>query len=498
MPFHPCYLQKLSTVLCFSLLVAILCLMPGTSRAIDAVWKHNVFFMPSEADRRFDAFLEVYYEINPTSLQYESKADKLQGRVRADIEISNSAGVVQEDHYILATTPVPKDSMVTLARVMDIRRYLLQPGHYTVAVSFTDLTNSSNRFSQSDTFSITGKTDKLFLSDLQLVDTLLPAAGNSAYNRNGLLHIPLASSFVENRAFLSYYAELYNEAQAAEGEKPFRTRAFVSRKADDPPLPRTVDYDTLAGKQTELLQGKIRIASLTSGNYHVTIVVEGEQQQELARRSLFFQLMNQKPEKLIAEVDTSRKDGPVNWVNLGKTFMAKYTAPQTKAILKMVLPLANATERNRINEFLNNMDEMYAKYFLYNFWLARNPTDPEKEWKNYSERVKETNKLFGSSSPPGYESHRGIIYLKYGKPTERIVVNNEQGALPYELWQYNSIPGAPNAMFLFYRAGIGLNNYELLHSNVTWEKRNMNWKMILYPGGITGSNSRAEQFFGNR
>jgi hypothetical protein len=132
--------------------------------------------------------------------------------------------------------------------------------------------------------------------------------------------------------------------------------------------------------------------------------------------------------------------------------------------------------------------------------VTRNKLKPEEAWSEYAEKVKQANKLFGSSMLNGYENDRGMIYLKYGEPTERIRVENESGALPYEVWQYNSLDNATNAVFLFYRPGFVANDYRLLHSTVTGETKNMRWRETLYQGGVSGdaNNSKAEQFLGNR
>ncbi len=118
----------------------------------------------------------------------------------------------------------------------------------------------------------------------------------------------------------------------------------------------------------------------------------------------------------------------------------------------------------------------------------------------FKEKVKVVNKSFGSSSKPGYETDRGIIQLKYGAPTERIIVNNEDGAYPYEIWQYNNLPKNPNALFLFYKPGIAVTQYDLLHTTVLGEVRNKQWRNNLYLNGTNADplNSKAEFYIGTR
>ena len=153
-----------------------------------------------------------------------------------------------------------------------------------------------------------------------------------------------------------------------------------------------------------------------------------------------------------------------------------------------------------LQAFLKRPDEMYMRYFIYNFWLNRNTGKPEKEWEAYAEKVREVNKMFGNQAIPGYETDRGVIFLKYGKPDDRVVVGGEQGSLPYEIWQYNSIRGAgKDGVFLFYRPENMANDMRLLHSTVTGEVRDMNWKAYLFPNGVPDVvESKAQQYIRNR
>ena len=186
-------------------------------------------------------------------------------------------------------------------------------------------------------------------------------------------------------------------------------------------------------------------------------------------------------------------------IDLRRSFIGKYDAAQLRAILKMLSPIASPNERMTIEEFLRKPNESYQRYFIYNFWASRNQLNPGEAWEEYAEKVRFVNRNFGSSALPGYETDRGLVYLKYGPPTERIVVNNEEGARPYEIWQYNVLPQQGNGMFLFYRPGFITNDYKILHTNINGEIRNRAWRMSLYTNGVSlrPDNSRAEQYFGN-
>ena len=339
----------------------------------------------------------------------------------------------------------------------------------------------------------------MHLSDIQLVDTSVASSAQNIFQRNGVIQIPLAANFLgDNRNTIQYYAEVYNLETVPKERTPLFTRVYISKKPLERMANDIIRHDSLKVSKVGLIAGKLAVTSLSSGNYYLNVVVEDRDRSQMVAKSLFFQMINTDP--VIADKPKDTSSGPSVYLDLNRTFVAKYTAAQIRAILKMLLPIADPNEANRINSFISVPDEMYSRYFVYNFWLSRNKLRPEEEWKEYSNKVREVNKLFGSSMLPGYETERGLIYLKYGKPTERITVDHEQGALPYEVWQYTSLPGNPNAIFLFYRPGFVSNDYRLLHSTVNGEVRNRGWRTSLYTGGASSEsrNSRAEQFIGNR
>ena len=220
---------------------------------------------------------------------------------------------------------------------------------------------------------------------------------------------------------------------------------------------------------------------------------------KLAARTLFFQLMNSRPEVFQLKLDSTSAAPQPEYININKTFVGKFTPAQLRAVLKMLIPIATPAEKVSISDFLKKPNELYQRYFIYNFWVSRSKEQAEKLWNEYAEKVKFVNRSFGSSMLPGYETDRGVVYLKYGAPTERIVVNNEEGAHPYEIWQYNVLPQHGNGLFLFYRPGFMANDYKILHTTVNGEIRNRGWRRSLYLNGVSlkPENSRAEQYFAN-
>jgi len=492
--------KKLSFIRTVLLLVILMFAQKAT--ALHAVLMKNIFYAPA-ADHSFAPYLETYWQIDPQSVLFSRENGFFQARIRTDIVVKNDTGIAAEEHYILSTTPIADGNLLYTQNILDLRRYALAPGKYHISISFTDELKATNKMVITDSFSILPLTAPT-LSDIQLIDTIVRSENENIFQRNGHTQIPLCTNFLDEvRKTLHFYAEFYQPA--GDSNNLFFYTAYISKKASDPFLNRLVLKDTLFKKPVQFIEQKFSLRTLPSGNYHISIVVFNEKQERINSKTLFFQLLNAHPEQPAQEVagDTNSAKGPVEvttYLNLNKSFLGKYSPAQIRAILKMLVPVADPNERTSINGFLKNPDDTYARYFIYNFWTKRNNLKPEESWKEYADRVKQVNKLFGSSILPGYESERGVVYLKYGPPTERMVVNNESNAYPYEIWQYNTLRNASNAMFLFYRPGLVTNDYRLLHTTVNGEIMNRNWRANLYiDGGSTDANSsRAEQYIGNR
>lgn len=471
------------------------------SMAVQAVLTRNVFFAPADQPDKLAPYLEVYWQVDPNSILYNKEEGLWKGKIQTDLVISNEQGIVAQDHYILATRPLSDAVAVMNQKIIDIKRYALKPGTYSLQLKLTDLQKKGNDYQYEDTVHITEYARTAFFSDVQLLDTVVNGEGyeNSMFQRNNLLQFPLCTNFIDdNRKQVKYYAELYGTNTL---ERPLIRKVFIARKDfRSPSSSRIINTDTIQPGLLTITMGKLSVASLPSGNYYLNMVIEDSTQQIVAGKSLFFQLVNTNPVAFKApEHDSSLTDQSPVYLDINKTFLSKYSPAQIRAILKMLLPIADPNERRGIGEFEHKPDDTYSRYFIYNFWLSRNKLNPEAEWKQYAEKVKQVNKLFGSSMLRGYETDRGIVYLKYGPPTDRIRVENETGALPYEVWQYNIIGHQANGFFLFYKAGIVSNDYRILHTTIDGEIRNKAWRSALYINGTSGStNSAAEQYLGNK
>lgn len=475
-------------------------LAPLSVSAVNALVSHAVFFFNEDVKTNsLKPFIEIYWQVDPQSVFFNENTNKQWGAaIQTDLTISTDTGIVAQSHYILTTIPGSSKEEAIRQNIIDIQRFAAPIGKMRVSLQLTDVSNTSNKFNYTDSITISIYQARPFYSTIQILDTALFSANEKdPFYKNGRVQVPLSTNFLDDhRDILHYYAELY-QTRSLNPSDTLIQRLFVSRKPLDPPVAGLQRTDTIKRAAVWPVTGDMNITRLPTGNYYLNVVLENQTHSRLASSSTFFQRINTVP---VLAKDTVRDTSiqKIELFDLNETFVGKYNMAQLRAILKMLEPTATAMEHETIQGFLKKPDETYMRYFVYNFWVARDKANPKKEWDKYTANVKEVNKLFGSSATPGYETERGQIYLRYGKPNERVVVNNETGALPYEIWVYNATArqGSPG-IFLFYKPGYMISDYKLLHSTVNGEIRNTAWREFLYLQGSQAaatSNFRAEEY----
>ena len=473
--------------------------------AISALPTHNIFYAPG--NNGLQPYIELYWQVNPNTVQFTQNDKKHWiGKIKTELIVRCDTGIIASEKYYLQTTPALSIQAATLQNIMDLHRISIPNNKIVYTLTLTDENNSSSTFTYRDSIEVADN-NNCFFSDIQIVDTTYKTnISDNIFYKNGRLHIPSCINFLdEHKKFLHTYSEIYNTDKVNDSLYPLVREISISKKAFDPAIYKLSTTDTITKSQSVIPNlSSLKIDVLPSGNYHTNIILKGKNGHIIAKKSAFFQRSNPKP--IVVKDTTAKGNDSIKWekvnvFDLGKTFVSKYNTAQLKAILKMMLPISTKVEEANIEIFIEEPDDTHMRYFIYNFWNARQAGSAEKEWERYTKKVKEVNRLFGSSVKGGYETDRGFFYLKYGEPNQRITVSNEQGAHPYEVWIYNA-PGRQSSqgVLLFYSPSFMINDYELLHTTIMGEIRNTTWRSFLYKSGQSSNNlnSRAEQIIGNR
>ena len=482
----------------FLLIVIILC--AATAHAVEAVVSHVIFYKPA-ASGKDSAFLEVYWQINPSSLHYhKNEQGELVAQVQTAFSISSDTALLRRDRYVLQTRP-QKPGAAASQVLLQYKRYYVPAGNLSFRLDLGETEFPAQNFQVIQPFNSNDIPQGPFYSQIKLLDTFFTSREPGPFSQDGYQQYPRVLNFYdEGQRTVHFYTEAYARQHVG---KRLIQHFYLSRRANDYPIAQLQIYDTLSAA-AEINPGRhsFNIAALPTGNYYLNAHLQNEKGGVLDTQSLFLQIVNKNPEQI--KEDTAKKktadmdaQESGHFFDMSKTFVVKFSIKQLLAILRMISPLADPAETNAINSFFKRPDEMYMRYFIYNYFSKENKAHPEEAWKEFANLIREVNREFNSGAQLGYESDRGRIYLKYGKPDERVRVPNESGAVPYEIWRYNSMPPLnQQGTLLFYQPGFAIGDYKLLTSNVIGELQNPAWKSMLYSTGQSSgnSNSRAEQY----
>ncbi len=233
-------------------------------------------------------------------------------------------------------------------------------------------------------------------------------------------------------------------------------------------------------------KSEIPLFGLQSGNYIVYTRLYADKTLLETRENLI-QILRPK-------IDTIKKNTiaplPENslLVNIENTFVQKYPLAVLQKNLQTLQPLSAAAEWRSIQSLVNSTDELMLKRFFYNFWEVRNPKNPELGWKEYAARLNECIKKYY-----GVKNDQASIFLKYGKPDLIEEVPNEPNTIPYEIWQYDNLVNAKNAVFLFIQSAGNVSlDKVLLHSTHPLELHYPAWRQFLIKG--QGQSNRVFEF----
>lgn len=436
-------------------------------KAIDAQFRYCVFQQPEKGP-----YLETYLTVNSRSIAFVSIGEnQLQGAIELTIDFSRNDTIVLFDKYTLRS-PVIDTNTKTQFAFLDLQRFGLPAGVYTMNLKIVDVNDTSNHAFATENVLITAVGNQPAFSGIMLSNRIEAANGKGNLTKNGFDFEPRASTFYGNgQDTMQYYFELYG-TQSILPDSLLIVRSWIETQQGQV-VPNTSRFYKKSPKQVLPIAEALLIDEIPSGNYALKLELRNRNNELLAVQQLEFQRMNTliqfDEQKLLA-------------AKLGGTFVDDFDRKKLIEQIRSVRPISQHSEREYADNMLNNksLDDEFYKRYLISFWEKRDPVNPRAAWARYQEQVDAANSLFSSKITKGYETERGRVYLQYGAPNSRTVVDNEPSAYPYEIWWYYEYQGQRNIRFVFYNPDLITNDYQLLHSEALGETFDPQWRLILF------------------
>lgn len=415
------------------------------------------------------SYTEIYIRIEGNSIKWVDAGIKQTSAVSILLMVTKSDGsIAAYDKYSLKGET--KDSLKI--DFLELKRYPLAPGSYTIRLETFDENNLTDKLEIEQSLIVENKGLQVQISDLLPLSIIRKDTTSSHFVRNGYYMEPLSYHYSDKS---QKQIDLYLEAYRQDLNMDYVLQYSIMEGSTQNLTPKAImtKYKLLQKMPFIAEVISLPVNSLRSGNYHILVNVIDKNKNVLASRTTNFARSN--PE---ADMDYLEHQND----QLENSFVQSISAESMDYVLKALLPITPQHQVSTLGELLHSDRIKSQRQFIYQLWKLKSPEHPDQAYKSYMEVASAVDKKFYSNVGYGFQSDRGHIFLKYGKPTNVLSIDSEVDAPPYEIWYYNNMPltNQTNVRFIFYNPSLSHNDFKLLHSTCIGEKVNPAWEVELY------------------
>lgn len=407
----------------------------------------------------------------------------MQATVIVTYSISKSGTEIYKDAYKLSG-PVIEEGNPSVDFI-DLQRIPVKSGKHEILMTIKDAnTPDSQEAKISQEVVFEDRVSKVFVSDFELIDTYSKTKEENIFSKVGYDLIPYTTNFYpKTKDDITFYVEIYNTDRKFGGDGQFLINMFLENAEDGRVVGDLRKFYKHTGQMVVPVLHTFSLTDVESGNYNLVLEAKDRKNIILARQSIQFQRSNPIESEYVALESTLEADGTLN---LDYTFVGKYNRPvELKEYLRCLHPISTEEEITDVNTRMNFNDPVMMKRFMYNFWLQRNPENPEKAWSVYWKEVEKVNANYSTNIYRGYDTDRGRVYLQYGPPNTIAPNYFEPNTYPYEIWHYYVLrdhisADQSNRKFVFANVELGSQNFNIIHSDAKNEINNRRWNHDLH------------------
>lgn len=348
--------------------------------------------------------LEVYYKIFNDGLHYVKKGDKYVANYEINVIVLG-----EKDQQITAQsvdkTYVLDDYELTQSQKGFLVNQIsldIAPGRYGLICKLVD-------HNSKDVSTVESKIDSpvfapgASLSDIEFLQDVKNVGDDSRFLKHGKAAVPSVERTFDNEEQpLGFYVEAYVGDYLNQN---LTLRWDVSRKHSDTDTTGTLPVT--ASDSVVAVTDFISLASLSPGEYELTLdLLSGAK--PIASRSIGFFI-----KWSIASLVKNDFD---------------YAVEQLKYV----------TTKDEREKLRNAPDSLRLKEFNA-LWASKDPTPgtPQNELRDeYYRRIRYANQYYHGINREGWQTDRGMVYIKYGEPDQIDRHPFELERKPYQIWYY--------------------------------------------------------------
>lgn len=440
------------------------------AKSLNSYISYATFNVPGE---NASPYVETYITFDKSSINYIKGANgEFNATVNITVMFKQGESVKNYGKYSLSSPSVADTANIS-GFFMDMQRYSLDNGTYTLEVTLEDENNKTTPpFKVADQL-IVDYPETFSISSILGLESYSKADSESGTAKHGYNLIPMMMPFYpENANKISFYAEIYNAKKQLGEDEKYLLNTYICAFENSTILNNYYFTKRMTAKDIDVIINNLDITNLPSGNYYLVLEARDRNNEIIGLNRYFFQRSNP-----YYQIDNSMLAS----INTTNVFTGQIDNLDTiREYIKCVAPISTMVEKEYAKELIGTNDITTMQQFFYTFWSSRNKTNPEQAWLDYYAQVQRVNMSFKTINGPGYGSDRGIVFLKYGAPDRIVQSYNEPGAYPYEIWHYYTLGTQRNKKFVFMTLDIVTNDFKLIHSDAVGELSNFRWTTEIY------------------
>ncbi len=422
------------------------------------------------------SYLEFYFTTMGKTVQYVKTGENKYQASLDYLFLFKQKGEIKKFRKYSLLSPAVSDS-TQKPNFTDVQRVFLDTGSYDIILTIKDHNNKTDKGKIfSCNINMDQDTSELVFSGIEFIESYSKATANdsSATVRNGYKIIPYVSNyFPENLSTLSFYTEIYNTQKLMGDSAKLLLKYYLEDNTDFSSMENYMYYNRTVAKPVIVLFPQINVEKIPSGKYNIVMEIYDAKGELKGKQKYGFYRNNPKLDQKL--LDT------IPALEVSNSFVASMPLDSLELFLRYLYPISTQQEAMFARNQLKSKNLNYMQNFFLSFWLKRNSQDPEKAWEDYKQQVKIVNDNYSMLKIPGYQTDRGYIYLKYGRPDDIVTSEFEPDVYPYEIWHYyHTINNQNNVKFVFYNPNLVGEDYTLLHSTAKGEIYTNNWVRVLH------------------
>jgi GWxTD domain-containing protein len=436
------------------------------AKVLNAFISYSSFYSPQDGP-----YLVTYISVLGKSVNFVPLDNgNYQGKLEILILFKQNDSIKAYRKYNLLSPEITDTSKNDII-FHDQQRISLPNGDYNMEIKIRDVNSDKPAYIVNEPISILFDENEVQVSGIELVESYSESGELGIISKSGFDLIPLPLNYYPPSVDrLIFYTEIYNTSQVFGADGKYLLRIYVEELQTSRKINSLILQKRMDSREVEPVLHEFDISDLSSGDYNLVIEIKDRENKLLAMNKLYFARKNDS--ELLPEMASAAL--------VENSFVQYFTNKDTLAdYIRSLRPISTSTEKNFVDKNLETADLLTMKKFFLNFWLERDPLQPEKGWAEYSAEVVKVNYNYGSKIRKGYDTDRGRVYLQYGPPNSISEALHEPNAYPYEIWHYYTLMNQSNRKFVFYNPDLVTNDFELLHSDVTGEYSDYNWKVKL-------------------